>query len=221
MRFKGSLDCFSIPALTGATLAFMVLSALAGCKDPYDVAASSAKPAATQGWVPIPGMPDLTKVDVTKDPSFRGRQASIYGIRFGMNEEEVRAACKAHGLTPRKEMRRATGVTTQLAIFDDKTNEQLMNVLWRPNASGVDEIVVFPVTAPRLAGDLQKLFTEDTLDGDSALRKDFLGDAPGIPQKETFIDIEIERHRFAKRDIEVIVLYAEGGKAIQFSLRRL
>ncbi len=209
MRFKSHLVALSLCLAAG------------GCQDPLDAASKSAKPTATQGWVPIPGMPDLTQVDVTKDPSFRGRQASVFGIRFGMNEEEVRAACKAHGLTPKKEMRRASGVSTQLAIFDEKTNEQLMNVLWRPNASGVDEIVVFAVTAPRLAGDLKQLFTEDALKSDSALRKDFLGDAPGIPQKDTFLDIEIERHRFAKRDIEVIVLYVEGGKAINFSLRRL
>jgi hypothetical protein len=139
MRFKPHLVALSL------------CLAAAGCQDPLDAASKSAKPTATQGFVPIPGMPDLTQVDVTKDPGFRGRQASIFGVRFGMNEEEVRAACKAHGLTPKKEMRRASGVSTQLAIFDEKTNEQLMNVLWRPNASGVDEIVVFAVTAPRLA----------------------------------------------------------------------
>ncbi len=202
-------------------VALALVLALSGCKDPIDVAASSARPTATVGFTPIPGMPDLTQVDVTLDPNFRGRQASIFGLRVGMTEEEVRAACKAAGLTPRKEMRNSYGVASQLGIFDLKTDEHLMNVLWRPNASGVDEIVVFGVTEPRLAGGVRKLFTAEALDANSALRKDFLGDAPGIPQRELFLDIEIERHRFAKRDIEVIVLSAEGGRSINFSLRRL
>lgn len=207
--------------LFGRAARLVALFGAVGCQDPIDAAMASARPTSTVGFVPIPGMPDLTQVDITKDQGFKGRQASIFGLRVGMTEEEVRAACKAAGLTPRKEMRRSTGVSTQLGVYDTKTDEHLLNVLWRPNASGVDEIIVFAVTQPRLAGDVQKLFTKDVLDPESALRRDFLGDAPGIPQKETFLDIEIERHRFAKRDIEIIVVNAEGGRAIHFSLRRL
>jgi hypothetical protein len=193
---------------------------LAGCQDPIDAAMSSARPTATPAFVPIPGMPDLTKDDGTKNADFKGRQVSVYGLRIGMTEEEVRLACGAHKLVPKKEMRQSTGVSAQLGIYDE-ANTQLMNVLWRPGATGVDEIILFPAMKERLAGDLQKLFTEEALDSNSALRKDFLGDAPGIPKKEVFLDLEIERHRFAKRDIEVIVIYAENQKTIQFSLRRL
>lgn len=216
MRFNGMVRGWASSVLIASSL---VVSA--GCQDPIDAAVASGRPTATATFVPIPGMPDLTATDVTKDAGFKGRQASVYGLRVGMTEEEVRLACTAAGLTPKKEMRQSTGVSTQLGIYDGKTNQQLMNVLWRPNASGVDEIILFPTMKSRLAGDVQKLFTEDALDAGSALRKDFLGDAPGIPQKETFLDVEIERHRFAKRDIEVIVLYVETQKTIQFSIRRL
>ena len=210
--------------LVAGTASLLIAACLvisAGCQDPIDAAMASARPTATAGFIPIPGMPDLTTTDVTKDAGFKGRQASVYGLRVGMTEEEVRLACAAAGLTPKKEMRQSTGVSTQLGIYDQKTNEQLMNVLWRANASGVDEIILFPAMKARLAGDVQKLFSDEALDSGSALRKDFLGDAPGIPQKETFLDVEIERHRFAKRDIEVIVLYVEEKKTIQFSIRRL
>jgi hypothetical protein len=198
------------------------IAVLAGCENPIDKAAAarSATPTAAATFVPVPGMPDLTQTDVTKIADFKGRRASIFGVRIGMTEDEVRAAIDAAKLVSKKELRHSYGVSTQLGVYDE-VERPLMNVLWRPGATGVDEIVVFAAAKPRIVGDAQKLFTEEALDAASGLRKDFLGDAPAIPKREQFLGIEIERHRFSARDIEIIVLEDAGKRTVQFSLRRL
>jgi S1-C subfamily serine protease len=167
-----------------------------------------------------PRVYELTKVDITKEASFRSSQASVFGVMLNMSKNEVWTKLERQSSLDVKENR--TNKTWSVARKND--DREIMALFWADGDSLV-KIYLRADFAADLQGNSKRLVTLEVLDVQSDLVRSYLGrpnrvvDATNRNLKEAGVKFSVLRYCYYEKGIEFLSKeFDNGSKTVDLVL---
>ena len=124
---------------------------------------------------------ELTEDDITNYPQLNADKISVYGIRLGMKQEEVKKILDDNKTILYKDDPQKTDIRIYVYYKTDigMRGSTILYLIWKDGSKELTHIVVYKDLSDKMKGETKKLFEQDAVNPDSELFKNYLGSSDG------------------------------------------
>lgn len=167
---------------------------------------------------------EITKVDITSYPNLPASDVSVFSIQLGMSRAEAEAQLdrQSTSLYYYTDQRHFTE-DYRIYVYDRDPNGQKKNcilyLIWEDNSAKLNRIVFYKDMEPYLQGNTKQLLTEEALNPESEIAKNYLGKAAGskVTLDVPVIHLKHTTYYYPDKGLEITDERSSTGPTVRFA----